>query len=180
MKPFGAVLVAVVALTACAQAPVHGKPGACAAPADITRTYASSTAFYASSIDIPPGYETIRLPGIIPDPVMQGGTDYGDTERQTDSVLAKIAAALASRRAGEADVVAMTVYLVAPEAGRGMDFDGMMRAYSRRYGSATQPNRPVRSTVQVAGLARPGVLVEIEVTAAVRPLTPCDFMQQLS
>lgn len=180
MKSRGVVLMAAVALVGCAQVPAHDKAGACAAPADIARTYASSTAFYASSIVIPPGYETIRLPGIIPDPVAPGGADYGDTERQTDNVLSKIAAALADLRASEADVVAMTVYLVAPETGRGMDFDGMMRAYSRRYGSATQPNRPVRSTVQVAGLARAGVLVEIEVTAAVRPLTPCDLMQQPS
>jgi enamine deaminase RidA (YjgF/YER057c/UK114 family) len=48
-----------------------------------------------------------------------------------------------------------------------MDFDGMMRAYGRHYGSDEQPNRPVRSTVPVAGLVRPGILVEIEVTAAV-------------
>ena len=120
----------------------------------IQRDYASPTAFYAKHIIIPPGYATVRLPGIVPDALPGGG--YGDTEQQTTSALTKIAAALREAGASEADVVAMTVYLVKPLGAAGMDFDGMMRAYGRHYGSATQPNRPVRSTVEVAGLVRPG------------------------
>jgi enamine deaminase RidA (YjgF/YER057c/UK114 family) len=137
------------------------------APGAIQRDYASPTAFYAKHIIIPPGYATIRLPGIVPDALPGGG--YGDTEQQAESVFTKIAAALREAGASEADVVAMTVYLARPPGAAGMDFDGMMRAYGRRYGSAAQPNRPVRSTVEVAGLVRPGMLVEIEVTAAVSP-----------
>jgi enamine deaminase RidA (YjgF/YER057c/UK114 family) len=160
MKPLAATLAAI-SLGGCVIADVtetaHAPPGA------IQRQYASPTAFYAKHIVIPPGYATIRLPGIIPD----ADKFDGDTEAQAENVFAKIAAALAEAGASEADVVAMTVYLVKPAAAAGMDFDGMMRAYSRRYGSDAQPNRPVRSTVEVAGLARPGVLVEIEVTAAV-------------
>ena len=129
----------------------------------IQRVYASPTAFYAKHIIIPPGYATIRLPGTIPDPEAFSG----DTERQAENVFAKIAAALKEAGAGEGDVVAMTVFLAAPTPGGNMDFDGMMRAYGRHYGSDAQPNRPVRSTVQVAGLVRPGILVEVEVTAAV-------------
>ena len=135
----------------------------------IERRYASATAFYAKNIVIPPGYETIRLPGIIADPLTPGGSDLGNTEQQAESVFNKISAALAEIGASEGDVVAMTVYLAAPTPGGVMDFDGMMRAYGRHYGSAAQPNRPVRSTVQVAGLVRPGMLVEIEVTAARKP-----------
>jgi enamine deaminase RidA (YjgF/YER057c/UK114 family) len=81
-------------------------------------------------------------------------------------VLAKISAALAEVGASEADVVAMTVYLVAPPGAPAMDFAAMQRAYAKRYGTAEQPNRPARSTVEIAGLARPEFLVEIEVTAA--------------
>lgn len=134
-------------------------------PAATERQYASPTAFYAKHIVIPPGYATIRLPGIIPDPLPSGA--YGDTEAQSENVFGKIDAALKDAGAREADVVAMTVYLVGTAPGGNMDFDGMMRAYGRHYGSDAQPNRPVRSTVQVAGLVRPGILVEIEVTAAV-------------
>ena len=129
----------------------------------IQRAYASPTVFYAKHIIIPPGYATIRLPGIVPDEAAFGK----DTETQAENVFAKIAAALREAGAGEGDVVAMTVFLVAPTPGGNMDFDGMMRAYGRHYGSAAQPNRPVRSTVEVAGLVRPGILVEVEVTAAV-------------
>lgn len=132
----------------------------------LTRAYASPTAPYAKSIIIPPGYETIRLPGIVADPLTPGGADYGTTEQQTESVLKKIAAALNELGASEGDVVAATVYLAAPESASSMDFDAMMRAWTKHYGTAAQPNRPVRSTVEVAGLVRPGMLVEIEVTAA--------------
>ena len=41
-----------------------------------------------------------------------------------------------------------------------------MRGYSASFGTKEQPNKPARSTMQVAGLVREGWLVEIEVTAA--------------
>lgn len=132
-------------------------------PGAIQRQYASRTAFDANHIVISPGYATTRLPGIIPDEAAFG---Y-DTEAQAKSVFRKIASALQAVGASEGDLVAMTVYLAAPAPGRNMDFDGMMRAYGRHYGSDAQTNRPVRSTVQVAGLMQPGILVEIEVTASV-------------
>ncbi|MDP3739701.1 MAG: Rid family hydrolase [Hyphomonadaceae bacterium] len=142
-------------------------------PSDVVRTYAAPNAMYARTLVIPAGYETIRLPGIVPDPVTSAADGraavWGDTEQQTASTLQKIRAQLAEVGASEADVVAATVYLVAPTAGGAMDFAGMNRAYVKHFGSDEQPNRPVRSTVQVAGLVAPGVLVEIEVTAARKP-----------
>jgi hypothetical protein len=77
--------------------------------ADIARAYASPTAFYAKSIVIPPGYETIRLPGIVADPVTPGGTELGDTERQAESVFRKIAATLA-------EIGAMAATMAAPRS----------------------------------------------------------------
>jgi enamine deaminase RidA (YjgF/YER057c/UK114 family) len=133
----------------------------------IARTYTNATAPFARTLVIPPGYETVRLPGIVPDPVSPGV--YGDTEQQTASTLMKIRAALADVGATEADVVAATVYLVASPGQTDMDFAGMNRAWAKHFGSTDQPNRPVRSTVRVAGLVAPGVLVEIEVTAARKP-----------
>jgi len=62
--------------------------------------------------------------------------------------------------------VMMRVFLVAPPAQSRMDFAGMMRGYSASFGTKEQPNKPARSTMQVAGLVREGWLVEIEVTAA--------------
>jgi enamine deaminase RidA (YjgF/YER057c/UK114 family) len=46
-----------------------------------------------------------------------------------------------------------------------------MTAYREYFGTAAQPNRPARSTMEVAGLVDPDWLVEIEVTAARPPAT---------
>ncbi|MGZ3298484.1 MAG: Rid family hydrolase, partial [Asticcacaulis sp.] len=63
----------------------------------------------------------------------------------------------------------MRVYLAGDPANGGkMDFAGMMKSYSRHFGTPDQPNRPTRATVQVAALALPGFLVEIE-AVAVKP-----------
>lgn len=180
MKRLAVFLLAAPMLAGCVlvsarETPAPAHPPALPAPpvGDIARTYTTSTAMYARTLVIPPGYETIRLPGIVPDPVTPAANGkpavYGDTEQQTENTLAKIKAQLAEAGATEADVVSAVVYLVAPAGQPAMDFAGMNRAYAKHYGSAEQPNRPVRSTVQVAGLVAPGVLVEIEVTAARKP-----------
>jgi enamine deaminase RidA (YjgF/YER057c/UK114 family) len=91
---------------------------------------------------------------------------YGDTETQTRSVLRKVEAVLAEQGLSMGDVVMMRVFLVAPPGQARMDFAGMMRAYREAFGTPNQPNKPARSTMQVAGLVDAGWLVEIEVTAA--------------
>jgi enamine deaminase RidA (YjgF/YER057c/UK114 family) len=93
---------------------------------------------------------------------------YGDTATQTRSVLRKVAAQLALHHLSLRDVVMMRVFLVAPPGQARMDFAGMMAAYRESFGTAAQPSKPARSTMQVAGLVDPGWLVEIEVTAAAR------------
>jgi enamine deaminase RidA (YjgF/YER057c/UK114 family) len=68
---------------------------------------------------------------------------------------------------GFGDVIKMTVFLVGdPQLGGNMDFEGFMKAYTRYFGTAEQPNLPARSAVQVAGLAGEGMLVEVEVVLA--------------
>ena len=129
----------------------------------------------ASAIEVPPGYTTIYLSGMGADPLDKslGPTQttlaaYGDTETQVNSALTKIQTALAGLHLSMADVVQMHVYLAAdPKLGR-IDFAGMMKSYTRFFGTASQPNLPTRSAFQVAGLANPGWLVEIEVTAVRR------------
>jgi enamine deaminase RidA (YjgF/YER057c/UK114 family) len=46
-----------------------------------------------------------------------------------------------------------------------MDFAGFMAGYSQFFGTKDQPNKPARSAMQVAALAAPGALIEIEVVA---------------
>ncbi|MEQ8486395.1 MAG: c-type cytochrome [Pseudomonadales bacterium] len=92
---------------------------------------------------------------------------WGDTEAQTMSVFGRLEQSLAAKGLGFGDVVKMQVYLVGvPEKNGAMDFDGFMTAYRRYFGTEEQPNLPARSTFQVAGLAAPGMLVEIEVVLA--------------
>jgi enamine deaminase RidA (YjgF/YER057c/UK114 family) len=50
--------------------------------------------------------------------------------------------------------------------GNKLDFSGMNAAYARFFGTLEQPNKPARSTFQVAGLVAAGALLEIEVQAA--------------
>ena len=125
----------------------------------------------STSVEIPAGSRLVYVSGTVPDPVdataPQGSVlRYGDTAAQTRSVLRKLEAALRQHGLGLGDVVMMRVFLVAPPGQSRMDFAGMMTAYREFFGTAAQPLRPARSTMQVAGLVDPGWLVEIEVTAA--------------
>lgn len=134
----------------------------------------AAVASIANTVSVPPGAELVYVSGTVPDAVNAaapaGSVErYGDTETQSRSVLSKIEASLRERGLALSDVVMMRVFLVAPPGQSRMDFAGMMRAYRERFGTAAQPNKPARSTMQVAGLVDPGWLAEIEVTAARRP-----------
>ena len=116
--------------------------------------------------------DTLYLSGQLASPVTAAdaakGTAavYGDTEAQTMSTLTKIQAALKAEGLSMADVVMMHVYLAGdPAKGGKLDFPGMMAAYTRFFGTKEQPNKPARSAMQVAALAAPWALVEIEVIA---------------
>ena len=92
---------------------------------------------------------------------------YGDTRTQTFGALNAIQSELATLHLTMGDVVKMQVFLVGdPAKGGRMDFEGLMQAYTQFFGTPAQPHLPVRSAMQVAALADPGFLVEIEVTAA--------------
>ena len=59
----------------------------------------------------------------------------------------------------------MTVFLGPdPKTGK-LDFPGMQSEYVKYFGTAAQPNKPARSAFQVAALAAPWALLEIEVIA---------------
>jgi enamine deaminase RidA (YjgF/YER057c/UK114 family) len=126
----------------------------------------------AGMVIVPPGATTYYVSGMtgpVTDPAAPKGTmaAYGDTKTQTIGALTRIKDALAEQKLGFADVVSMRVYLVGDPAKDGkMDFAGMMEGYRQFFGTAEQPNKPARTTVQVAALAGPGLMVEIEVVAA--------------
>jgi enamine deaminase RidA (YjgF/YER057c/UK114 family) len=61
----------------------------------------------------------------------------------------------------------MRVYLVGVSTqGGAMDFAGFQEGYANFFGTSSQKLKPARATVQVAALAHPWSLVEIEVVAA--------------
>ena len=99
------------------------------------------------------------------DPAKGTQADYGDTKTQAASVFAKIQKALQDQGLDMKNVVKMTVFLGPdPKTGK-LDFAGMQSEYVKFFGTATQPNKPARSAFQVAALAAPWALLEIEVIA---------------
>ena len=125
----------------------------------------------AAAVVVPEGYDTIYVSGHIPKVAKpdapKGSIEmYGDTKTQTTSVLQQISDVLSAQGVSMADVVMVHVFLAGDPAKDGkMDFAGMNSAFVQFFGSKSQPNKPARSTVQVAALAAPGALVEIEAIA---------------
>jgi enamine deaminase RidA (YjgF/YER057c/UK114 family) len=116
--------------------------------------------------------DTLYLSGQLASPVTAAdaakGTEavYGDTKTQAASALTKIQALLKEQGLNMKDVVKMTVFLTGdPAKGGKLDFAGLQGAYTQYFGTADQPNKPARSAMQVAALAAPWALVEIEVIA---------------
>ena len=136
---------------------------------------AEPKAAIASSVFVPAGSDTLYVSGMTPpviDPNAPRGTkaSFGDTKTQTLGVLQRLEDELKAHGFSFSDVVQMRVYLVGdPDMGGKMDFAGMMAAYTTKFGTADQPNKPARVTMQVASLVGAGQLVEIEVQAAKPP-----------
>ena len=137
----------------------------------IERTVASPTAVISSNVSIPPGSRIIYLSGSTASPVDPAKPEeFGDTKAQTLSILTKMKASLEAMGLGMGDIVKMNVFLVGvPDKGGRMDSPAMNEVFKTFFGTPEQPNRPARSTVQVAALGRPTTLVEIEAVVATAP-----------
>ncbi|HUR32499.1 MAG TPA: Rid family hydrolase [Vicinamibacterales bacterium] len=115
--------------------------------------------------------DTLYVSGQLPSPTKPAdraaGTPavWGTTTEQADSAFTKVKDALTKQGLGMGDVVMMRVYMVAGPDGK-LDFAGMNAAYNKYFGTADQPNKPARTTVQVAALVTAGALLEVEVQAA--------------
>jgi enamine deaminase RidA (YjgF/YER057c/UK114 family) len=125
-----------------------------------------------AGVTVKAGTDLVFLSGALSPPVKgapKGSTAAfgGDTAAQTIGALTAIKATLARVGLGMGDIIKMTVFLAGDPAKEGkMDFAGMMQGYTKFFGTPDQPNKPARSAFQVAALAAPGALVEIEVIAA--------------
>lgn len=158
-------LLAAAVLSGCA---ASGVP-----TGEVTRYKIPGSSFpISNAVEVSPGVSTVYLSGKVPamldkskpatDPAAYGG----DTEGQTVNVLKSIEAQLKSMGLSMSDVIKMQVFLVKdPAKGNKMDFAGFMKGYTQFFGTAEQPNLPARSAFEIAALANPAWLVEIEVVA---------------
>ena len=116
--------------------------------------------------------DMLYLSGQLPTPITPADREkgipavYGNTQAQSESVFTKIQGLLKAQGLDMGNVVMMRVYMTADPATSKLDFAGMNAAYAKFFGTAGQPNKPARSTVQVAALVAAGAIVEIEVQAA--------------
>ncbi len=145
------------------------EPGAMAA--GVIHNQEDSNSPFASSVIVPPGYTTYYISGSGPLVINSKAPkdsieSYGNTVQQTTSTLAGLKAQLAKLGLTFGDVVQARVFLAADPANGGkMDFDGMNSAWKEVFGTADQPNKPARATIQAANLVKKGALVEIEFVA---------------
>lgn len=138
---------------------------------EVERLAGTSAAPIAGAVTVPPGYTTYYLSGataaVANDKAPAGSYErFGDITTQTRSVLDNLKGTLTKLGLTFADVVQAHVYMTPDPSKNGeIDFAAMNKVWSTEFGSATQPNKPARATVKVAGLAGPGLLVEIEFVA---------------
>ena len=135
----------------------------------VTRVYGPPTQKFANAVwagDTLYVAGQMALPATPADKEKGTPAVYGDTKMQSLSALATIEKILKSQGLTMGDVVQMDVFLAGDPAKDGkMDFAGMNAAYSKFFGTADQPNKPVRAAMQVAHLATDWGLVEIQVVA---------------
>ncbi|MBX7197872.1 MAG: hypothetical protein K1X51_00680 [Rhodospirillaceae bacterium] len=153
------VVAAALALSAAAQAQ------------DVERLTGAAAAPIATAVTVPPGYTTYYISGATAAAANTNAPAgsyerFGDITTQTRSVLDNLKGTLTKLGLTFGDVVQAHVFMTPDPSKNGeIDFAAMNKVWSTEFGTPTQPNKPARATVKVAGLASPGLLVEIEFTA---------------
>jgi 2-iminobutanoate/2-iminopropanoate deaminase len=143
---------------------------AIAAPsqAEITRIKGAAGALILQGAIVPAKSEVFYLSGQLASPVDPAKpTEWGDTKTQTISIMTKIKGILEAKGYKMSDVFKMTIFVGGdPKLGGKMDFPAVNEGFKMFFGTAENPNTVARSTVQVAALANPAALIEVEVIAA--------------
>ena len=129
-------------------------------PAEIVRDGEGN--YFYTSITIPPGAETMYLSGSGARP--KADDTWGDMKQQTIDTFERFKSTLESNGWSMRDIVQVRAFALAGEDG--LDFSGFNEGYSEFFGTTGNPNKPVRSFVEVKDLVVDGWLVEIEVRAA--------------
>jgi 2-iminobutanoate/2-iminopropanoate deaminase len=146
---FAALGLGLVTAGAVAQEVMHNQQGMDKAP-------------FASSVMVPPGYNTYYISGTA------GRGD--DTAAQTADALDRLKEQMAKLGLTFGDIVQAHVYLAPdPKKDNKMDFAGMNSSWFKYFGTPDQPNKPARAAFQVGALAGRNALVEIEFIAVKKP-----------
>lgn len=131
---------------------------------EITR-HNEGNLFY-TAITIPPGAETLYLSGT--GARQQEDGSWGDIRQQAVDTFNRFKDTLEGLGWSMSDVVQVRVFALADEDGN-LDFAAFNEGYSEFFGTEENPNKPVRSFLQIADLVVPGWLLEIEIRAARMP-----------
>jgi len=163
MTPFKTVIVSGIVLALCmttgamAQAVIHNQD--------------DTNSPFAASVIVPPGYTTYYISGsgpavANPSAPKDSIESFGDTATQTRTTLEGLKAKMDKLGVTFGDVVQARVYLAAdPMNGGKMNATAMNDTWKKFFGTAAQPNKPARATIQAANLVKQGALVEIEFVA---------------
>jgi enamine deaminase RidA (YjgF/YER057c/UK114 family) len=128
------------------------------------------TSMISASVTIPENKQYFYSSGTVAhlaDSSAAAGTRarYGDTRTQAISILERLKQGLAEEGLGLGNVVFMRVYVAPDPQTAKPDFQGWFDAYAQYFGTATNPVKPARSTVGIAQLVNPDLLIEIEIVA---------------
>ena len=121
--------------------------------------------YFYTSITIPPGAETMYLSGSGASPQDDG--TWGDMRQQTIDTFSRFQETLESQGWSMSDIVQVRAFAVAGDDG--LDFAGFNSGYAEFFGTSDNPNKPVRSFVEIKDLVVDGWLIEIEIRAARMP-----------
>jgi enamine deaminase RidA (YjgF/YER057c/UK114 family) len=133
--------------------------------------YGSPTSPISAGAVVPAGKKLLWTSGIVADvadstAAATSRARYGDTKTQALSILKKLESALTSRGLSFRDVLMLRVYVTPdPEKGGKHDYQGWFDAYGQHFGTKQNPTKPTRSTLGLAGLVNPQLLIEIEMVA---------------
>jgi enamine deaminase RidA (YjgF/YER057c/UK114 family) len=116
---------------------------------------------YSHVAGIPAGSRLVWTAGQVPLAADGTAAAAGDWAAQTRQVLENVGAALAAGGATWDDVFKLTIYVVDTSALQ------TVRAVRDEFVNIDRP--PTSTLIQVAGLIRPDILIEIEAAAAVPP-----------
>lgn len=134
--------------------------------------YSDSDYPVAQAVEVSRHAQTIYLSGNVPEVADKDADEdsvkaYGNTREQTQNVLEQIKSQLKDMGYDMGDVVKMNVYIAPdPDHDDTPDFDGFMKAYKKFFGTDKQSKLPARTAIAVPKMVNPGMLIEIDVTAA--------------